>query len=747
VGQGGRESPPFAERRWLLLRDLPSRLAELFDAAWGISAFFEALLHAHGYWQFGTAFRTLAAAWLIFCTSLASLRAARLLLPCSGLALRWSGAWCCGMWLATVGFHILRSLHGFAIGWALLGCTALLAATVMVRRDRWPLSICLWREGHAVRELTRLIRHSRYRVFWTIFAAAGALLALRSLIIPPLGWDTMTYHGPRAAQWVQTGKFTFDPGTGSYDFYRHFFAGAEVLMAWAMLPFQSDLFVNLASTVQWIGLGLSAWALARAIGVREPFASTSAVVLLFTPVLQLEVSSGYVELALNAALLHGIAVALVCLRRPTPGALVMCALALGVAIGIKLPGAPPAAIVAAVLLIRVLATRMLSVRTKLTALGASAVVALLPAAPWLARAYRDTGYPLSPLPAQLFGITLGAASSMLRWYAHRPQLTPYEWGSEKDALLAIFSPFWRLNETLGAWALLPLLVFPIGLIAFARRRPVAALALTAAALMPVLAHYSEGMIPVRLLRAPSSARFLVPTFALLVPVSLAWCRRGRPLAAAYRWLLLAYALSAVVLCLRRGWGDWEHRELVITGLAIAFFVGGVRAIMHRRPLWAIGLAVFASMWFCSGLQLRRDETLGLALQKSHALVNFPRFWVEGVPRVDEPETPRVIALTGGPDRSSDKWFHYFFLGRRFQNQMRYVVPTRDGVVAHFGKGGDLDQRADRDSWLQRLDASGATEVLTFPPRSIEQAWMEGEAAARFEKLAGKEDWGLYRYLR
>lgn len=729
-----------------LLRDVPRRLSELLDAAWGISAFFDALMDAHAYWQFGTAFRALAAAWLIFCASLAALRAARLLLPCSGLALRWSGAWCCGMWLSTIGFHLLRSVHGFAIGWALLASTALLAVTILVRRDAWPLAICVWREVHAAGALGRRIRAGRYAFFWAIFAAGGVLLALRSLIIPPLGWDTLTYHGPRAAQWVQTGKFTFDAGTGSYDFYRHFFAGAEVLMAWAMLPFHSDVFVNLASVVQWIGLGLSAWALARAIGLREPFASTSAAVIMFTPVLQLEVSSGYVELALNAALLHGIAVALVCLRRPSAGALVMCAVALGVATGIKLPGAPPAAIVAAVLLVRVLATRRLAIRDKLSALGVSAVVAVLPAGPWLARAYRDTDYPLSPMPAQLFGMTLGVASPMLRWYAHRPQLTPYAWGAEKEALLAIFSPFWRLNETLGAWALLPLLLFPFGLVAFARRRPIAALALTAAAVMPVLAHYSGGMIPVRLLRAPSSARFLVPTFALAVPISLAWCRRGRPLAAAYRWALLAYALSALVLCARRGWGDWEHRELVITALALAFFIGGVRVLAHRRPLRAVGVAVVLYMWFCSGLQVRRDETLGLALQKSHALVNFPRFWVEGVPLVDEPDQPRVIAITGGPDRSSDKWFHYFFLGRRLQNQLRYVVPTRDGGVAHFGKGGDLDQRADRASWLGRLDAAGASEVVTFPPRSIEQRWME-EMPDRFERLAGKDDWGLFRVRR
>jgi hypothetical protein len=425
---------------------------------------------------------------------------------------------------------------------------------------------------------------------------------------------------------------------------------------------------------------------------------------------------------------------------------VLCALALGVAAGIKLPGAPPAAVVASALAVRFVATRALSVRTKLSAVAISLIAALLPAAPWLARAYRDTGYPLSPLPAQLFGLTLGVASPMLRWYAHRPQLTPYAWDAERDSLLAIFSPLSRLGETFGSWALLPLLVLPLGWFAFARRRPLAALALIAAALMPILAHFSEGMIPVRLLRAQSSARFLVPSFALIVPLSLAWCRPGRPLAAAYRWLLLGYSLAELVLCMRRGWGEWEHRELALLGLALVLFVGAVRVLSRTRLFSAFGLALVLGMWFCSGLQLRRDETLGLALQKSHALVNFPRFWVEGVALIDEPEHPRTIAITGGPDRSSDKWFHYSYLGRRFQNRVCYVVPTKDGGLAHFGKGGDLDARADRESWLGRLDQAGASEVITFPPRSIEQGWMEA-APERFEKLAGKDDWGLFRIQR
>jgi hypothetical protein len=604
----------------------------------------------------------------------------------------------------------------------------------------------LARELRALRAFVRLVRRSRARALWVLAGGFAALPFLRGFVIPPLAWDSITYHGPRAAQWVATGRFTFPPGVGAFDFYRHFFAGGEVLSAWAMLPFHSDLLANLASFLQWIGLGLSAWALARVIGLREPFASTSAAVVSFVPTLQLELNSGYVELALNAALLHGIAAALSCMRRPSVGLALAAALSLGVAVAIKLPGAPPAAAVAAVLWLRLIPARALSLRQKLGALAASACAALLPAAPFMFRAYLDTGYPLSPMPARLFGITLGVASPSMRWYAERGGTHPFEWQTERDVLAIVFAPLARLNETFGSPALVFLLVFPIGLFVLARRRPLFALALSLAALSPVLAYYSEGLTPVRMVRPASSTRFLLPAFALIVPISLLWCRRGQPLSAAYRALLLGYAGVCSVVCLRRGVVDWENRELALVAGALGFGCAGVVWLYRRRQLLALGLGLLGCAWFCSALQLRRDETRSSAYGHSFALHGFQRFWTGGVAAIDDLAHPYRIAVTGGPDHSSDKWFQYFFLGRRFQNRTTYVTPTRDGGIAYYGPGGDLDQRADRDSWLRRLDEARIDVVLTFPPRSLEQGWME-ELGERFEKIAGTDDWGLYRIRR
>jgi hypothetical protein len=286
-------------------------------------------------------------------------------------------------------------------------------------------------------------------------------------------------------------------------------------------------------------------------------------------------------------------------------------------------------------------------------------------------------------------------------------------------------------------------VFFFGLFVLARRRPLAAAALLAAALAPVLVHFGHGMTPVRLTRAISASRFLVPTLALAVPVSFAWCERGRFASKTYRWLSLSYPLAMCVLTLGWGWSAWEYRELLWVMLLGGLLGACARWALRRERRFGIAISLLGWLVFCAILQVRRDQTRPAAYTKSFAMHDLPRFWADGVPFVDEPNQVHRIAITGGPDHDSDKWFYYFFLGRRFQNWVGYVTPTRDRGIAQFGPAGDLTARADLHSWLPRLRAAKIDEVLTFPPCSIEQSWMEA-TPERFEKLAGSDAWGLFR---
>jgi len=731
-----------------------TRVFGLFIEILGLRDFWAATEAAHYWLSASVMLRALAALWLVACTLVFSVRVVRVALPRMSLPLRWASIMGAGTWTATMGFHVLRGLDLFNLPAGLVCCSALAAGAVYILPERAPWLWALRREWRALRAVARLFGHRKFWFVSALFASYVLLVAARSLVVPPLGWDTITYHGPRMVHWLQTGQFTYDPGPGPYSFYRHFISGGEVLMTWALLPFHSDLFANLTSIVQWLGVGSATWGLARALGVREPFAASSAGLTMFLPVLSFEMNSGYVEAPLNLALLTGIALAIWCLRKPSGALAVAAAMALGVAAGIKLPGAPPGVVVLAVLLVRMLFVKRIGLAQRLGSVALSCVGFALPVLPWAQQAYAETGYPLSPMPVKLLGVTLGVVSPAMEWYQDRPLLAPYTWDAESMAQRMLFSEVSITNDglgpSLGSPALIPLFMSALGLLVLLRRRPLIALTLAAAMAAPWAAHFSAGLSVPRLYWAVSVARYLIGLMGMALPVSMVWCKPGSTLAHTYRRALLVISLWTVGISLRHGFGVWEMRELMIT-MVVSLGLGTLAWLALRTPnklLWwqrAAGAAlVFA--FGCSALQLRRDQTRPLAYANSFALHNCPRYWAPAVPFIDELEVPHRIALTGGPMQNADNWFHYFFFGSRFQNSIHYVTPTRDGGIGYFGPHGDLGARADLDSWLQHLDARQISEVITFPPLSIEQGWMDSKPDL-FEKLTGGFDWGLYRRKR
>lgn len=718
-------------------------MLEFINSVTGVTDFLAEAVSADFWLSASSMARALVALWLVVCVLAASARLVHWALPGVGVPLRLSSILAAGTWLATAGFHLLRTLGCFSIAGALIASGVVMFAALRFERERAPLSAVLTNDWKALRRVARLLRRGPYNLPTIVLGAFVALLLLRSLLVPPLGWDSLTYHGPRAAQWVQSGKFTFDPGPGSFGMYRLFFGGGELLEAWAMLPFHSDLLLNLGNGVQWLAVGLASWALARALGLSEPFASTSAAVVLLCPTLQVEMGSGYIEAPLNAALLHGMAITVHCLRRPSGRAALLGAMSLGVALGIKLTAAPAGLVCAAVLLLRMTFASQLSVADRARWLSVCTACLVVPVAPWLIAAYLETGYPLSPAPVEVFGIRLGVADALMTWYQDRPELKPFVWEHEKRALALMLSPIGTINESLGVLFCIPLLASLVGFVALVRRRPGAALLIAAAIVSCLLLHFSGSMLVLRMIWPISVSRYLIAMVALTVPLSLAWCRRDRPLALAYRLLLLAWPVYGAFYWVRWGSAPWEWRELMIWGVLITM-LGATIAFSLKRS-YRVGLLIFvlAWAWGCSALQVRRDQTRDKAYRESTSLHNIPRHWVDAVRFVEEPDVSHRIAVTGGAVKSSDTWFTYFFMGSRLQNELVYIPPTRDGKVGQFMPYGDLEGRVDRGRWMKTLKERGVTEVLTFTPASLEQAWMDADAG-QFKKLAGGADWGLYR---
>jgi hypothetical protein len=695
--------------------------------------------------------RAASALILILGTSYVSYALANRALRGSPLAVRWTGTAVVGLWLASIGFHLLLQLHLFTLPAALAGVAALVAAV----RTR----------GMAFSEFARRVARDAcwFRRFWrtqsgflpraltATVAFLAATTTARALILPPLGWDTHTYHLVKAGMWVQTGgPLTLD-APGGWSFYRSYFGGGEILTAWAMLPFGSDLLAGLVDAVHWLLIGVAVYALGQELGLRARQRALAAAYVLSIPCLRFQVGTGYVEPALDLALAAAALFAVRFLRRREPGAIGLTLMALGVAAGIKISAWPSAGFLLLALAGGVAATRRRR-RELLLAFGAGGLAAALAAGPWLVRNALETGYPLSTTPIEVAGITLGKENPALIWYGERPEVRAYELGPELQAITAMLGSPLEAGPHLSAASAIPLALFIPGWIALLRRRPGGALALLGVVSGLVVFFYNPGFSVARHVFAWVNGRFLVPIVSVAVLVSLPRSARPGPGGRVYAGILWLWTLVHVAVGTAAGWGSFEL--LAIPGLVLfggALWMLGRHLVRHPSP--RIGRLVrlaFPAALAClavANLDFLRQATRYRAVAESTVFHGHARYWGVGAKAVDDPGTERQIAVTAGPYRDADNWGLYLFLGRRLQNELHYIPITESGRIVEFGPEGMREAAASSTAWLRRLDENGITEVMSFEPAGIELFWLERRPDL-FERIAGNgESWGVYRVRR
>lgn len=637
------------------------------------------------------------------------------------------------LWIATALFHLLAAFRLFALVPAAL-CAGVLGGVAVRAAGGTPaLARALRRDGAALRRIGRRVRRSPHRFWILAFALLAAPGLLRAIAIPPLGWDTLTYHGVKAGMWVQSAGLDSMSGTGPWAYYRNMLAGGEVFTAWAMLPMRADTLTGLVEVAQWLGLGLAALALARELGAREPYGSAAAGAILAVPTLFVLPGSGYVEPVALLALVGSLGLGLRGLRG-RPALLVLAGAGFGVSAATKLPMILLCGVLLA-LFVLVAVARGPARRRALAVAGCAAFLVAL--GPWLLISYRRTGAIFSPLPVRIGDLVLGYAPPEVAWMLSRP-IPAMDWlVREGKVLLRVFhAPIFR-SESLGMVSLAALALAPFGYARLVRRDRLAAALLGCGLVVAAALYLSPGLAPVRVYWTFSSSRFLLPFWALAIVVSVAALRDG---SRAALFVLRAFALYALAGHL--GWGFGRASGLgavaatgIVAAVAAAFRFGG-RGRLAVRVAAAVAALVL--------IGIARDALRHDALARDFMIHRDVRPWAAAAPRVDRPGEPRVVAITSGPKRSLDNWFAYPFLGSRLQNTVLYVPPSVDGRIVPFGGEGELEAAADFDAWLARLEDRDVTEVMSFEPASIELGWMEARPD-RFERTAGDgAGWGLYR---
>lgn len=657
---------------------------------------------------------------------------------------RWT-AWLAAPPVAmTLAFHALAPFGAFRLVPVLAFVSALSAFSIRLLGGPGAVTSLLRDELRFLRRLARRAASSPFRGVTTAFFVCASPVLLRAVVAPPLGWDTFTYHALKAGMWVQGGGIDAMEGTGAWGYYRDMLGGGDVLFAWALLPIHGDALTGAFGVLQWFALGVCLVGLGRELGGREPWPTTTAGFLMALPAVRLLVGTAYVEVGLLLSFTAGLALGLRSLRRGSRAALLLAAASLGVAAAHKLPMVLVGGVALAVVL--ALSPRRAG---KVALSFAAALLFCLPSAGFLARSWSRNGAPLSPLPVRLFGFVAGEASPEVRWYMDRPGLADaaYRPGPELEALSRVFAAPGEPNGGLGPFAWVAILA---GLALVWRLRPRAAALCVAVAAANLAAYYAPGFSLVRLSWSVSSGRFLLPAVAVLATAgacALAPSRR----AGWYRGLLLAGTFFALLQTSRHGIGAGST-EAILWLLAVAGTMAtfGAAALATLRPPFRAPAAAASLLAALLGLVALRDAYRSRILSEDFGLHSTPAYWSEAASLVDEPRTPRVIAVTSGPDQDLDNWFASPFLGRRLQNRLVNLPVAADGHRRRWGVGdanAELRRTADYPAWRRAIDASGVTDVMSFSPPSTELAFMEAHRG-EFERRAGVPgEWGLFRVRR
>jgi hypothetical protein len=176
--------------------------------------------------------------------------------------------------------------------------------------------------------------------------------SLRGVLRPPLSWDSIMYHLPLAATWLQDHAVSVVYGAPPMNFYGYVPANGSLWTWWWMAPSHSELYVNLAFLPHWALLGLATGAVARELGARRAWPLAAYLVLLCPVVLRFAATE-YIDILLAAMIVAGLFFGLLWMYAPKGywGGAVFIGLAFGVAAGTKALGPPFAGLLALALVV------------------------------------------------------------------------------------------------------------------------------------------------------------------------------------------------------------------------------------------------------------------------------------------------------------------------------------------------------------------------------------------------------------
>ncbi|HEX6116170.1 MAG TPA: phospholipid carrier-dependent glycosyltransferase [Solirubrobacterales bacterium] len=560
----------------------------------------------------------------------------------------------------------------------------------------------------------------------------GLAVAHDQAFVAPTAVDTLNFHLPGVAAWIETGSIW------QIDVYLPFVApghypnNGDALLLAAVLPWQSDFLAHLVLWPVYALVGVAVYALARELGAARQASISAAVLILALPAVILP---ALINTYPDALMLFGFAAGLVFLVRHARGGetreLVAAGLALGLSFGTKWYGVSAVAIV---LLVWFVATwaRGRGLGRAVRDGAALAGLVLLAGGVWLLRNWIETGNPVFPVKVAPFGIELfDAPRDVVR---ERAGFTIADYLGDPGVWGEYILPQYRdALAFAGAVLLAGLVLAAVRLRGAAGRGPVASCLAAAVVilLVYVVTPYSAGGAEGAPTIVGGDSRYAVPAL-VLAAAALAWSasrlRRGPEVLAGLAALAVIDAVTRIsddtVSLISIDAGNWLGGLALAALAALAWLAwrslsrAGDRRLVAAALVLVVGVAAVAGY----GMQKRFHGNRYLGADPA----------VDAI--LADGSEPRV-GLAGVWDNGISPVLPAF--GPRLENEVAYLGPDVDGFLRRYPT---------RDEFVARVEEDGYEYVLVghgIPRRPMlrEERWAR---SAGFEEVASSDRLTLLR---
>jgi hypothetical protein len=125
-----------------------------------------------------------------------------------------------------------------------------------------------------------------------------------ALLQVPLEYDNLAYHLPFTSEWLQSGSILTPYYSAFASPISHYPSNFELLDLWLMLPFHSDLLINLINFPILILFGLTLYKICRNFNLNKAVSTLATLIPLYMPVFLRQIGTPLVDLFFSLCFLY-----------------------------------------------------------------------------------------------------------------------------------------------------------------------------------------------------------------------------------------------------------------------------------------------------------------------------------------------------------------------------------------------------------------------------------------------------------